>query len=156
MLSRDHHGPRAVLNAVQRIAEAYGSEAARAPENLAMAEGQLTAYGERIGMPFQHAEYLSELTRLRDELKAGLAGGEPKEGEPSVAELAEKIKTLRSTNTAWRPRRSGRRSGRRRAQEPAATVIWRREHEADGEGEWGLRAFCVIRFRLFSFWPYNS
>ena|ERR1019366_7428298 len=56
-------------------------------------------YGQ--GQPFAHEDYLKDLTKLRDELKAGLAGGVPEEGKekPSVAELADKIKQLRAANT---------------------------------------------------------
>jgi hypothetical protein len=36
---------------------------------------------------------------LRDELKAGLSGAERKEGESTVAELAERIKMLLPANT---------------------------------------------------------
>src|SRR3984893_8921024 len=70
-LSRDHHGPRAVLNALERLANAYCSECARAKQDLAIAESQLRDYQARLGKPFLHDAYLSELTSLRDQLKAG-------------------------------------------------------------------------------------
>ena len=37
-LSRDHHGPRAVLNALERLADGYGSECDRVRQDLAIAE----------------------------------------------------------------------------------------------------------------------
>ena len=63
-LSRDHHGPRAVLNALERLASAYGSECVRVRQDLAIAESQLRDYQARLGKPFLHDAYLSELTSL--------------------------------------------------------------------------------------------
>jgi hypothetical protein len=45
MLSRDHHGPRAVLNAVERLAGGYGPECDRVGQDLAITENQLRDYG---------------------------------------------------------------------------------------------------------------
>ena len=101
-LSRDHHGPRAVLNALERLASAYGSECVRVRQDLSIAESQLRDYQARLGKPFLHDAYLSELTSLRDQLKAGLSGTahEPDNEEgPSVSELAEKIKALKAAHT---------------------------------------------------------
>ncbi len=60
-----------------------------------MAEKQLTDYEARVGKPFHHAAYLDELTAHRDRLKVALSGT-PAEGEPTAAELAEQIKTLKA------------------------------------------------------------
>jgi hypothetical protein len=40
-LSRDHHGPRAVLNALDRLAGAYSPECPRVKQDLSIAESQL-------------------------------------------------------------------------------------------------------------------
>src|SRR5258708_11658800 len=72
-LSRDHQGPRAVVNALERLATGYGSELVRVRQDLAIAESQLRDYRERLGKPFAHEHYLSALTTLRDQLKAGLS-----------------------------------------------------------------------------------
>ena len=101
-LSRDHHGPRAVLNALERLAGGYGSECDRVRQDLAIAESQLATTSERLGKPFLHDAYLSELTGLRDQLKAGLSATahEPgNEAGPSTAELAERIKALKAANS---------------------------------------------------------
>src|SRR5205807_2709638 len=66
---REHQGPRAVLNAVERLATAYGSECARVQQDLTIAESQLRDYQARLGKPFLHDAFLSELTTLRDRLK---------------------------------------------------------------------------------------
>jgi hypothetical protein len=53
-LSRDHHGPRAVLNALERLADGYGSECDRVQRDLGIAESQLRDYQARLGKPFPH------------------------------------------------------------------------------------------------------
>jgi len=101
-LSREHQGPRAVLNALERMASGYGSECDRVRQDLTIAESQLRDYQARLGAPFPHDDYLSELTGLRDQLKAGLSGVTPETGDdqqPSVSELAEKIRTLKATHS---------------------------------------------------------
>jgi hypothetical protein len=102
MLSREHRGPRAVLNALERLTNGYDSECARVRQELAIAEAQLRDYQARLGSPFAHNSYLSQLTALRDQLKTGLSGTIPEPGteaQPSVAELAERIKSLKAANT---------------------------------------------------------
>ncbi len=101
-LSRDHQGPRAVLNALERLATGYGSECVRVRQDLAIAESQLRDYRERLGKPFAHDAYLSELTSLRDQLKAGLsatAHDASNEDGPTVSELADRVKALKAANT---------------------------------------------------------
>ncbi len=101
-LSREHQGPRAVLNAVERVAAAYGSECAGLRQDLTIAESRLRDYQARLGKPFPHDAYLAELTGLHDQLKAGLSatGHESgKEEGPSVADMAGKIKTLKSSQS---------------------------------------------------------
>ena len=101
-LSRDHQGPRAVLNALERLATGYASESARVRQDLSIAESQLRDYQARLGKPFVHETYLAELTSLRDQLKAGLSStahqSDEEEG-PSASELAEKIKAIKAANS---------------------------------------------------------
>ena len=100
-LSREHHGPKAVLNALERLAHGLGSQCASLRQDLAIAETQLRDYQARLGKPFVLDAYLSELTALRDQLKAGLSGTahEPaQEKEPGVAELAARIKALQAAH----------------------------------------------------------
>ena len=70
-LSREHHGPRAVLNAVERLAGGYNVEGVRVRQDLAMMEGQLRDYQARLGQPFPHERYLTELTALRRPAQGG-------------------------------------------------------------------------------------
>ncbi len=128
MLSREHHGPRAILNALERLAGAYDSECARGQQDLAIAESQLRDYQARLGVPFPHESYLSQLTDLRDQLKVGLSrsGPEPTtEPLPTVTELAEQIKALKAAHTVEAsPVRIGKR--RSSAEEPVTARIRRR------------------------------
>jgi hypothetical protein len=101
-LSRDHKGPRAVLNGLERLASAYGSECVRVRQDLTIAESQLRDYQARLGKPFSHDAYLSELVSLRDQLKAGLSASAHASGSepaPSIPEQAEKIKLLKAANS---------------------------------------------------------
>jgi hypothetical protein len=98
-LSREHQGPRAVLNALERMAGGYGPESTRVRQDLSIAESQIRDYQARLGKPYQHEPYLSELTELRDQLKSGLsASAHESDGEkgPTVSELAERIKALKA------------------------------------------------------------
>ncbi len=125
-LSRDHQGPRAVLNALERLANAYGSECDRVRQDLAIAEAQLRDYRARLGKPFPHDAYLSELTGLRDQLKASLGHArEPESEGTSASDLAGKIKALKGAHSIEaapqlaRPKHS-------RAEEPVTARIRRR------------------------------
>ena len=130
-LSREHQGPRAVLNAVERLARGYGSECDRVRQDLGIAETQLRDYEARIGQPFAHAGYMEQLASLRDQLKAGLSGGEPQEGAPTVAELATRIKELQASNSVeTAPERTGTR--RVSAEEPVTARIKRRAEAGAG------------------------
>ena len=134
-LSREHQGPRAVLNALERLANAYGTDCDRVQQDLSIAEAQLRDYQARLGKPFPHDTYLTELTALRDQLKAGLSATAPDpnaEPGPSVAEIAERIKSLKAGNTIEAaPQRVGKRQSfgeepvtarlRRRKQAPPAS-----------------------------------
>lgn len=126
-LNRDHHGPRAVLNSLERLVKQYPSEVEHARKNLALAESQLRDFQNRHGLQFAHESYLRELTELRDQLKAGLSANPP-EGTPPTAEVAEKIKALKASNTvdAPAPARAERKMD---AEEPVTRRIMRQREE---------------------------
>ena len=52
--SREHQGPHAVLNALERLAGRYGSECVRVRQDLSIAKSQLRDYQARSGKPFTH------------------------------------------------------------------------------------------------------
>jgi N12 class adenine-specific DNA methylase len=133
-LSREHQGPRAVLNALERIAVAYDSESARVRQDLAIAESQLHDYQERLGKPFSFDDYLAELSGLRDQLKTGLSAATHNSGQagPTVSEVAERIKTLKTANSIDAvPQRERRKEID--AEEPITMRIRRRSPTADIE-----------------------
>lgn len=109
LLSKDHHGPRAMLNALERLAGGYEAECASIKQDLSIAEGQLGDYQARLGVPFHHEEYMSQLATLRDELRATLSGKGSDSGIeslPSASNVAEQIKRLRAAhNVDAAPRR---------------------------------------------------
>ena len=99
-VSRESQGPRAVLNALARLVGSYDGDCDRVRDELALARRQLRDYEDRLGRPFAHADYLAELTDLRDRLKAALAAPPGAEAAPSATELAERIKTLKAEHAA--------------------------------------------------------
>ena len=102
MLSRWPVGPRAVLNALERLSDTYGDQLATARRDLEIAQGQLRDYEARLGLPFGQKEYLEELTALRDQLKTALSAHTPEangQPQPTAAELAERIQALKSSHT---------------------------------------------------------
>ena len=133
MLSRDHRGHRAVLNALDRLAGSYDEQRATAQRDLEIAQGQLRDYEARLGAPFPHDAYLAELTGLRDQLRTGLSNATPPPGaEPAmpVSELAERINSLKAAHTIEAaPTRTGTR--RSTAEEPVTTRIRRRNVSKD-------------------------
>jgi hypothetical protein len=102
-------GPRAVLNALDRLSGGYDKQAQTARQDLAIAEGQLRDYDSRLGAPFAHEAYLAELTSARDRLKASLAGSTPEPGAkllPPAHEIADQIKAP-NPPIASNPHRNG-------------------------------------------------
>jgi hypothetical protein len=125
-----------IPTALERLASGYGSVCDRIRQDLAIAEGQLRDYQARLGKPFRHEGYLSELTSLRDQLKAGLSGTAQKEGKeegPSISELAGRIKAIKAAhNVEKTPERV--RQNRSAAEEPITTRIRRRAQPIPKEG----------------------
>jgi hypothetical protein len=128
-LSRDRQGPRAVLNALERLAGGYGSECVRVRQDLGIFESQLRDYQARLGKPFLHDAYRSELISLRDQLKTGLSATaqmQDDEAGPSVSDLADKIKSLKAAHSIEAtPQRA--RQKHSSAEEPVTARIRRRQ-----------------------------
>jgi hypothetical protein len=95
-LSREHHGPRAILNAVERIIGGYEAEHDRATRDVHIAQGQLRDYAARQDGAFAHTAYLEKLTGLRNELDAALST--TKEAHDTGA-LVERFKALKAVHT---------------------------------------------------------
>ena len=132
-LMRDNPGPRAVLNALERLSDGYEGDIRHLKAEIGVKEGQLGDYKARLGAEFQHAEYQSQLADLRDRLKLGLSEKPPEGGEP-VTEIAEKIKALRSSNEVEAaPVRTGTRKVTRAEQPVTARIRERRAVEPQAE-----------------------
>jgi hypothetical protein len=101
-LARDVHGPRAILNAVERLIASAAAERDKASRDLAIAQGQLRDYEARLGAGFAHAAYLGELTDLRHQLEAALSHPAQDGAEallPTVGTLVARLKTLHAAHT---------------------------------------------------------
>ena len=101
-LARDVHGPRAILNAVERLMGTAETEREKARRDLTIAQGQRRDYEAHLGATFAHATYLEELTGLRHQLEAALSHTTQEEPEGSlltVGALVERLKALKAANT---------------------------------------------------------
>jgi len=101
-LSREHRGPRAVLNAVDKLSGGYEAERERTLQDVALAQGQLRDYQARLGSSFAHSGYLQELIALRCQLEAALSEM-PTEGLLPTGDLVQRFKALRQAHTVHIP-----------------------------------------------------
>jgi N12 class adenine-specific DNA methylase len=100
-LSRDSQGPRACLNAVERLFTSYESRCDEVRRELALSEVKLRDFETRLGATFPHERYIEELSALRDELKVALSATQQDGTEPKArpaGELSELIKALKETH----------------------------------------------------------
>jgi hypothetical protein len=153
-LTRDHQGPRAVLNALERLAEGYEERIAKTENERALCQDQLRDYGARLGVPFEQEAYFARLTDLRDRLKAALSkpGAASEEPDtPSAADIAGAIIALKQSQGGGKAaERTG--GGRRGdAAEPITLQVRRRATVAEAETSPGDHAQAV-RDRLPSGW----
>jgi hypothetical protein len=124
-LSRDFHGPRAVQNAVERLASSTETQCASARNDLALSEGQLRDYEARLGKPFPHSTYQTDLMALRDRLKVALSATSTEPGTEAASnpqELAERIRELKEFHTLDSPPQARRHSTRSSTAERPVTA----------------------------------
>jgi hypothetical protein len=101
-LTRDFHGSRAILNAVERLISNAQAEQEKIMRDLGIAQGQLRDYEARLGAGFAYAGYLNELTGLRNQLEAALSSTTQQVSDAplcAVDEIVKHIKTLNAANT---------------------------------------------------------
>jgi hypothetical protein len=101
-LARDGHGPRAILNAVERLIGSAEAERDKARRDLEIAQGQRRDYEARLGATFAHTAYLEELTTLRNQLETVLSRPAPDDAEaslPAVGVLVERLTSLHAAHT---------------------------------------------------------
>ncbi|MEZ6104461.1 MAG: DEAD/DEAH box helicase family protein [Pirellulaceae bacterium] len=95
-LSREHQGPRAVLNAVHRLVSSLDQQLESTHLELTLARQQLSDYQHRVGSRFEQDESLTQLSNLRDRLKLALARKVEDGQDPHcvTSELARDIRTM--------------------------------------------------------------
>lgn len=160
MLSREHHGPRAIINGLERLVGSYKTDCGSVQQELEIAQGQLRDYESRIGQPFPYDAYSSELTRLRDELKAGLSGTSPQpciDSIPAAGAIAEQIKAVIAANVITT---ASERTERRplSAEEPIMARIHRRRaaeavaaapvQDSTGDVQWAAKPQATFKERV--------
>jgi hypothetical protein len=130
-LARDVHGPRAILNAIERLRGTYEADRDQTARDLAITQGQLRDYDTRLGAGFAHTAYLEELTGLRHQLEAALSSTAPEGADaslPTVGAIVERLKALKAAHTLdATPQRSAPRSTAT-VEEAITTRIRQREH----------------------------
>jgi N12 class adenine-specific DNA methylase len=92
-LSRGSQGPRAVLNALERLFGSYGSRREEVRRELAHLEAKLRDFGARLGAAFPHEAHIAELSGLRDELRLALSAPRAEGIEPETR-TAEELRRL--------------------------------------------------------------
>ena len=115
-----------MLNALDRLADTYQGQIDTTRQDLAIAEGQLRDHQARLGRAFAHDAYLAELTGFTRPAQGRTVAGDARAaGTPPVAELAERIKSLKAAHTIdAAPERTAPR--RIAAEEPVTARIRRR------------------------------
>jgi N12 class adenine-specific DNA methylase len=95
-LSRDHQGPRAVMNALERLRNSYRVEMQTAEQELLLKQRQFQDYDARLGQSFAAARYVQQLTALRDQLKAKLSKKESGDADPAEKPTHELIEAYQA------------------------------------------------------------
>ena len=102
-LSRTAQGPRACVNALDRLFAGYESRCEEIRRELALDEVKLRDYEARLGSGFPHERYIEALSALRDELRLALSaaplGGAGPKARPAE-ELSELIGALKGSHAA--------------------------------------------------------
>jgi hypothetical protein len=132
-LARDVHGPRAILNAVERLIGSAEAERDKATRDLEIARGQLRDYEARLGAAFAHAGYLAALTDLRNQLEAALSRPAQDGAEASLPPVGTLVERLKALHAAYTLEAAPERSAPRRTAtiEEAITTRIRQREQAE-------------------------
>jgi N12 class adenine-specific DNA methylase len=131
-LSKDHQGPRAVLNTLERLVGSYPDRIETADQERAVGEGQLTEYTARLGIPFPHEDYFVQLVELRDRLKHALSsapGGSDTPDQPSAGQIAGEITALKQSRSVGHDAERTAQPRRSDAAEPITLQLRRRAEQ---------------------------
>lgn len=100
LLARETPGPRAVLNAVDRLLASAAQDRDTTRRDLAIAQGQLRDYTARLGAAFPHIAYLEALTDLRHQLAQALSSTAQADATaPTLADLVARLTALHAAHT---------------------------------------------------------
>lgn len=130
-MRKDFQGPRAVLNAVERLVSGYVTERERSERDLAIDRGKLRDYRERKDGAFPHEAYRRELEGVRNEIENALSAAE---GTRDTSEMVERFKALKAAHTIEAPQRTSERKSAS-MEEAVTTRIMNRAKEAASEGQ---------------------
>src|SRR3954469_22021506 len=88
-LSRESQGPRACLNALERLFGSYDAKCEDVRRELALSETKLRDFDARLRGTCPHERYIAELSALRDELKVALSATSQEGTEPKARTASE-------------------------------------------------------------------
>ncbi len=101
--ARDSLGPKAVMNALERIASSYQQRITMTEKDLQLCKQQLTDYRSRKDSVFANDAYMQELRVLRDQLRLSLSSSfsAPNEGQVPLdaSAIAEQINALKAQHS---------------------------------------------------------
>ena len=99
-----------MLDALARLATGYAAECVRVRQDLSIAESQLRDYQARLGQPFPHEAYLSELAgRIKALKAANTIKATPQRVQRKQAAAAEETITARIRRCKRKPLNCSRR-----------------------------------------------
>ena len=101
-LTRRATGPRAILNAAQRLAGEYESRCLVLAQDIRVQERQLQDYTAQLGKPFPLADYREALDELRYQLSLALSE-QPPASLPPIEALVAAITALQKTHALVLP-----------------------------------------------------
>ena len=96
------HGPRAILNALERLIDTYGAQAATARQDLAIAESQLRDYQARLGHHSPTKPTWPNSANCATSSRPACPAYTPEPGAeplPPAHETAERIKALKAAHS---------------------------------------------------------
>ncbi len=128
-LSRNHTGPRAILNAIARLESTYQEQLDKTTQDLALANQQTHDFQQRLGQPFADEDYLKHLIELRNQLRTALSDKvvtpANETHQVSTVELSNQINALRNSHTADDTTNRNSEKPHSTAEEPVTTRIHR-------------------------------
>jgi hypothetical protein len=101
-LAKESQGPRAVMNALQRLVQSYSERVEHVQSDITIGQNQLRDFEARVAVPFTHTARLETLSTLRDQLQRSLSApnGTPQANEANAMTMAAVSAQLRELLSA--------------------------------------------------------